>query len=451
MKITISKSIPLGKVTIPSSKSITIRALFCASLSRGESQIHNPLISDDTNYAVDVLSKVGVSIKEIDGVWHINGGHFRIPPEELNCGESATTLRMMTALVSLLPGTIKLTGGPSLTQRPIRALVDALKMLGVKGATATPLNPPVTIHGGTFKGGTAEIAGNVSSQYISALLLIGSFAPVETIIKLNTPLTSRPYILLTTQVLSKFGISVKHEGNSFRVPRQRYEPCNITIEGDWSSASYFLALGALSEQGVLVENIGTSSRQGDRVILDHLRAMGADVRVVGSAVAVKKSDEPLKPINVDLTDCIDLFPTIAVLASLANGESEIRGIQRARIKESNRVTAMREGLAKLGVQFSEFKEYVTIKGLNTEKKNDDDDTGTKENLLEQAEDFFAEKKEPPTIVIDSHNDHRIAMAFAVMGAALGGVTITNAECVKKTFPEFWKLFKNIGCEFKAYE
>ena len=450
MKITVSKSDLQGKVKIPSSKSMTIRALFCAALARGESEIINPLISDDTNYAADVLSKVGIVIKDIDGVWHVSGGHFRIPSDELNCGESATTLRFMTALVSLLPGTIKLTGGASLNQRPIRALVDALRMLGVKGSTATPLNPPVTVTGGTFKGGVAEIPGNVSSQYISALLMIGSFAPAETVIKLTTPLTSRPYILMTLKVLRQFGITVRHEGNNFRVPRQRYEPCKITIEGDWSSASYFLALGAISEKGVIVENISTSSRQGDRVILDMLRGMGVEVRVIGNSVAIKKGEEHLKPVSVDLTDCIDLFPTVAALAALARGKSEIRGIQRARIKESNRVTAMREGLTRLGVQFAEFKEYCTIEGLNTDKKTDDD-TGTKENLLEKPEDFFEEEKKKPEINIDSYNDHRIAMAFAIMGTAIGGVAINNAECVKKTFPDFWKYFKEIGGDFTAYE
>jgi 3-phosphoshikimate 1-carboxyvinyltransferase len=451
MKVTIKKCDPKGRVSVPSSKSITIRALFCAALARGESQITHPLVSDDTNYAASVLSKVGVTIKDIDGTWHVSGGHFKIPTEELNCGESATTLRMMTALVSLLPGTIKLTGGPSLNQRPIRALVDALKMLGIKGSTATPLNPPVTIVGGTFKGGAADIAGNVSSQYITALLLIGSFAPAETVIRLTTPLTSRPYILLTLQVMRSFGIAVKREGNSFIIQRQRYEPCVINIEGDWSSASYFLALGAISDEGVLVENISTSSRQGDREMLEYLRAMGAEVRVVGNAVAVKKGEWPLKPISVEMADNIDLFPTVAALCSLANGDSELRGIQRARIKESNRVTAMRNGLTKLGVPFQEFKEYVTIKGLNTEKKSDDDDTGTKETMMEKAVDFFNEEKEPPSIAIDSYNDHRIAMAFAIIGAAQGGVTITNAECVKKTFPDFWKAFGAIGGNFNAYE
>jgi 3-phosphoshikimate 1-carboxyvinyltransferase len=207
----------------------------------------------------------------------------------------------------------------------------------------------------------------------------------------------------------------------------------------------------MSETGVLVENITTSSRQGDRVMLDYLRVMGADVRVVGNAVAVKKGEWPLKPVSIDLSDSIDLLPTVAVLAALANGTSELRGIQRARIKESNRVTAMREGLSKFGVKFNEFKEYLTIEGLNTSKKTDDDDSGTKETLLEDAQDFFDEHPKQPEIVVDSFNDHRIAMAFAVMGSAIGNTTIINAECVKKTFPNFWNALKDVGAEIKAYE
>ncbi len=463
MKVTVNKSSLHGNAAVPSSKSMTIRALFCAALSKGESQIHHPLISDDTNVAADVLRQVGITIKDVDGVWHVSGGHFRLPGKDLNCGESATTLRMMTALVSLLPGTIKLTGAPGLQQRPIRALVDALRMLGVKGSTATPLNPPVTIHGGTMRGGIADVAGNVSSQYISALLLIGSFAPEATIIRLTTPLTSRPYVLLTLQIMRKFNIKVRREGNSFVIPRQRYEPCSIDIEGDWSSASYFLALGAISDEEIVIENISTTSRQGDRIMLDYLRNMGASVRVTRNTVTVKKGAWPLRPIHVDLADSIDLLPTVAVLAAFTDGESELRGIERARIKESNRVAAMRDGLIKLGVSFQEFKEYITIKGLNTEQTEEEkeaaeaamekaqEEDGAEESLVEK--DGNAPKKEeaPPVITIDSHNDHRIAMAFAIMGAALGNVTITHAECVKKTFPGFWEVFSGVGGDFQTDE
>jgi 3-phosphoshikimate 1-carboxyvinyltransferase len=262
--------------------------------------------------------------------------------------------------------------------------------------------------------------------------------------------------------MRKFNIRVRHEGNSFIIPRQRYEPCSIDIEGDWSSASYFLALGAISDEGVIVENIRTSSRQGDRIMLDYLRNMGASVRVTGNAVTVKKGEWPLRPIHVDLADSIDLLPTVAVLAAFTNGESELRGIERARIKESNRVAAMHDGLTKLGVPFQEFKEYITIRGLNTEKTEEEkeaaeavekaeEEDSTEESLKEKAGDSPGEEEAPPVITIDSHNDHRIAMAFAIMGAALGNVTITDAECVKKTFPDFWKVFSGVGGDFQTDE
>lgn len=447
MKARINQCTLHGKVTVPSSKSMTIRALFCAALARGDSRIEHPLISDDTNHAADVLRKVGVTINDVDGVWQVTGGKFKIPAAELNCGESATTLRFMTALVALLPGTIKLTGAPGLLKRPVRTLVDALRMLGVKGSTENKMMPPVTITGGTFKGGTVEIAGNISSQYVSALLLIGSFATEETIVRLTTPLTSRPYILMTLQVLKKFNIIVMREGNSFIVKRQRYLPAIINIEGDWSSASYFLALGALSEQGIVLENLSTSSRQGDRVILDHLRNMGAYIQVVGNSIAIKKG-ERFRAIDTDLSDCIDLLPTMAMLAALAEGESVFRGIQRARIKESNRVTAVKEGLKKLGVQVIEYSEYMTVKGLKTDVKvTDDDDEATPA----KPGDAPAAVPEKPAIIVDSYNDHRIAMAFAIMGAALGNIIIKGAECVSKTYPGFWDEFKKLGGDIKIDE
>jgi 3-phosphoshikimate 1-carboxyvinyltransferase len=447
MKVKINQCSLQGKITIPSSKSMTIRALFCAALAKGESRIEHPLVSDDTSYAANVLGKVGVAINDVNGVWQVTGGKFRLPKEELNCGESATTLRFMTALVALFPGTIKLTGAPGLLQRPIRTLVDALKMLGVQGATENKMMPPVTITGGTFKGGTVDIAGNISSQYISALLLIGAFAPEETIIRLTTPLTSRPYILMTLQVLKKFNIIVMRKGNSFIVKRQRYLPAVINIEGDWSSASYFLALGALSDQGIVLENLSTSSRQGDRVILDYLRNMGAYIQVIGNSISIRKGED-FKAIDTDLSDCIDLLPTMSMLAALAEGESVFRGIQRARIKESNRVTAVKEGLKKLDVQVTEFRDYITIKGLKTAVKTEDD---SEEEITGKPPDILGVDEEKPPVVIDSHNDHRIAMAFAIMGAALGNITIKDAECVSKTYPGFWEDFKKLNGDFKVDE
>ena len=444
MKVTVKKSEVKGKVGVPSSKSQTLRGLMCAALTRGESEIINPLISDDTAAAVDVLSKIGVRIQQEEGLWRVRGRTFRAPDTDLFCGESATTLRFMTAICSLIPGECHLVGGPSLSKRPVKSLVEALKKLGVKCSMEGKTTPPVTVEGGTLKGGITELPGNISSQFISALLLIAPFAEEEMSIKLTTELTSRPYLLMTLRCQRKFGINVRTEFDRFVVRRQRYQPTRFEVEGDWSSASYFLALGAVSE-GIEVENLSTSSLQGDRVILDFLRNMGARVRIAGNCVTVSQAN--LKAIRADLSDCIDLLPTMAVLAALADGVSEFTGIERARIKESNRVTAVKEGLERMGVTVTEEQNRLTIAGLTTKKPTtDSDDEETEEGEESQAPDTAV--PEPEATVIDSQNDHRIAMAFGVLGTAVGGIAINEAECVSKTFPNFWDTLKSIGVKLE---
>jgi 3-phosphoshikimate 1-carboxyvinyltransferase len=443
MKVTINKSEVKGRVRVPTSKSHTMRGLMCAALTQGESEIIDPLICEDTNAAVDVLSKVGVGIRQEEGLWRVRGGIFRLPYTDLYCGESATTLRFMTAICSLIPGRCHLVGGPSLSKRPVKSLVEALKRLGVRCSIEGKTTPPVTVEGGTLKGGVTELPGNISSQFISALLLVAPFADKEVSIKLTTPLTSRPYVLMTLRCLRKFGIRVRREFDRFVVRQQRYKPTRFEVEGDWSSASYFLALGAISE-GVEVENLSTSSLQGDRVMLDFLRNMGAKVRIARNSVTV--SQAKLKAIRADFSDCIDLLPTMAVLAALADGVSEFTGIERARIKESNRVAAVREGLARMGITVTEDRDRLTITGLMTPKP--DTENGDKEETEEgeAGKEGVADTAVPVPggAVIDSHDDHRIAMAFGVLGTAIGGITINGAECVAKTFPNFWDALKSIG-------
>lgn len=448
MRVTIGRSIIKGSVAVPSSKSMTIRALACAALSAGESEIITPLISDDTVAAIDVLVKLGTVIRREGDVLKINGGKFRIYGGDLNCGESATTLRFMTALCSLIPGRHRLVGGPLLSRRPIGTLVDALVKLGVKASCEKSGMLPVIVEGGAFKGGITEIAGNVSSQFISALLLISPFAPKAVSIKLTTPLTSKPYILMTLWCLKQFGIDVHREANMFIVLRQRYQPTNIKIEGDWSSASYFLALGATSEEGVLVQNLNTTSLQGDRIIIDLLRSMGARIKTTGNSVFV--SHGQLKAIRADFSDCIDLLPTLVVLAAIAKGASDFTGIQRARLKESNRVTAIKESLVKLGIPVYEEENRLKITGIDAFRKTDDEGVDDTLDDAPSAEEFFKSASQEPA-VLRSHDDHRVAMAFAVLGAALGNIAISGAECVTKTYPDFWKEFQKIGGEISINE
>jgi len=262
MKAVISKSVIKGSVSIPASKSMTIRALMCAALSDGVSEIINPLISDDTNAAASVLEQVGANIHKGDGVWKVIGGKLHVAQADLHCGDSAATLRFMTAICALIPGRHRLVGGPSLSKRPVGALVDALKQLGVKISASKDGTPPVVVEGGALPGGVTEIPGDVSSQFISALLLASPLTQKGVIIKLTTPLTSQPYVLMTLWCLKQFGIGVKREKDKFIVLPQKFVPTSVEIEGDWSSASYFLALGALSEEGVIIRNLNPASQIG---------------------------------------------------------------------------------------------------------------------------------------------------------------------------------------------
>lgn len=418
MKVKLNKSEIKGKVKAPPSKSYTIRGLMCAALAKGESTIINPLISDDTTAALDVLSKVGAQISQEKDLWRVSGGNFHEPEADLFCGDSAATLRFMTAICSIIPGICQLVSGPSLSQRPVKPLVDALRKLGVKCSCDGEL-PPVLVEGGKLRGGLTSVPGHISSQFVSAILLVAPFAEKGVRLRLITPLESRPYVLITLRCLRAFGIKVSKTLDRFVIARQTYQPAKWEVEGDWSSASYFLALGAISE-GIEIENLNSASLQGDRMIIEFLREMGALIKVTRNSILVSKSK--LKAIKADLSDCIDLLPTMAVLAALAEGVSEFTGIARARLKESNRVAAVRDGLEDMGIQVTTEKDRMTI-------------TGSK----------------PEGSVIDSRDDHRIAMAFSILGSAVGGTVINGAECVSKTFPQFWDILKSVGGKLKIDE
>jgi 3-phosphoshikimate 1-carboxyvinyltransferase len=418
MKTSIAKSEIRGKVNAPASKSYTIRGLMCAALAKGESEIIYPLTADDTVAAGNVLVKIGVSLDKSAYVWRVNGGNFQRPFGEVFCGDSAATLRFMTAISSFVPGKVQLTAGASLSQRPVKPLIDALRQLGVQ-CTAEGDLPPVTVQGGMLKGGLAELPGDVSSQFVSALLLAAPRAKETVRIRLTTPLESKPYVLMTIECLNKFGIGLRtsEDLQEYEITPQKYHPARCVVEGDWSSASYLLALGAVASE-IIVSNLNMNSLQGDKIILDFLQQMGASVIVKDNTITVKQAK--LKSIIADLTDCIDLLPTMAVLAALADGTSEFYGISRARLKESDRVTALVEGLTKMGITVREVKNTLIITGSQVQGA-----------------------------VIDAKNDHRIAMAFSILGVAVGNTVIDGAECVSKTYPEFWRVLKSIGGKVKT--
>jgi 3-phosphoshikimate 1-carboxyvinyltransferase len=404
-------------VRAPSSKSYTIRGLLCAALAKGKSEIIHPLSSDDTEASLNVLSQVGIHVQQEQDSWQVIGGDFHKPHTDLFCGESAATLRFMTAICSLIPGECRLVAGHSLSQRPVKPLVQALRQLGVNCSCQGEV-APVIVDGGELEGGVTELPGNISSQFISALLFISPLADKGTKIRLTTLLESKPFVLMTLKCLEEFGIKAESSPDlrEFEILKQTYKPTKYRVEGDWSSASYLLALGATCGE-VEVENLNPESLQGDKIVLDLLTDMGASVIVSKNSVTVKKSR--LSAIRADLSDCIDLLPTMAVLAAVADGVSEFVGIERARIKESNRVSTIREGLERMGIKIREEANRLTIAGA-----------------------------EPKGSVIDTRGDHRIAMAFSILGSAVGGTIINDAECISKTYPEFWDILESIGGRVK---
>jgi 3-phosphoshikimate 1-carboxyvinyltransferase len=420
MEAIIEKSNIKGNVIIPSSKSYTHRALICAALANGKSKIISPLISDDTEATISVLRKLGIEIKMNADSIEVDGGKLREPKEELFCGESGTTMRLMTAICSLIEGRCELTGGQSLSKRPMNALVDGLKQLGVNCSCNNQL-PPVFVEGG-LEGGVVEIPGNISSQFISGLLLVAPLAKQDITIKLSTELESKSYVLMTIETQRVFGIEVKisEDLREFYIKKQDYKSNSFRVEGDWSSASFLLASGVLSGQ-VEIENLNMKSLQADREIMKILEKMKAMIKIENDFIITKKSE--LSSIEVDVSDHPDLFPILCVLSANAKNKSIISGIKRLKIKESNRVEAMKEGLIRMGVNFIEGDEKIMIDGSTSKGA-----------------------------IIDPKNDHRIAMAFAVLGLVAEGETIIkNAECVSKSFPDFWDVMKKIYAKVKTNE
>jgi 3-phosphoshikimate 1-carboxyvinyltransferase len=413
MQVSIGRSEISGAVMAPSSKSYTIRSLMCAALAPGPSELVYPLAADDTEAASSVLNDIGVKVVRGEPSWGVSGGSFHEPAGDLNCSESAATLRFMTAIAAAVPGISRLTAKPSLARRPIAPLIDALRQLHVECDQDTT-NGIVKVRGGLLKGGSTMLPGNISSQYVTALLLLAPLMDNGVSILLTTPLESRPYVEMTIECLNRFGIQITPSADfrQFRIEKQTYKPARYVVEGDWSSISYWLALGAVAGN-VEVTNIHSASLQGDKVLVDFVRAMEASVVATADSVRVARSR--LKGISANLTDCIDLLPTVAIIAALANGTTELTGIARGRLKESDRVASVRQELQKAGVTVTEQENRLTIVGGR-----------------------------PRGSTFDSHGDHRIAMALSILGVVCGDTVISGAECVAKTYPEYWETLKRLG-------
>lgn len=379
--------------------------------------IREPLISEDTEATRRVLEQLGVGISCMNGAWKVAGGSLRKPESDLHCSESGTTLRLVTALCSLVQGECKLIGGPSLSKRPVGPLVDGMRQLGVE-CESTRGFPPVAVKGrGGLPGGEVALPGDVSSQFISAILITAPRGEKDTTLRLTTRLESRPYVELTMEVQRIFGVSVEaSEGmEEFRIERQSYRPADVTVERDWSAAAFLLGAGALAGR-VTMEGLNMGSSQADAAILGILDEMGATVVGKGGSITVEIA--PLSGIELDLSDSPDLFPVVASLCAAASGRSVLRGLRRLRLKESDRVAAMTGGLVGMGVRCELVGDILTIEGGS-----------------------------PKGCVIDPWGDHRIAMAFSILGLAAEGETmILDAECVSKSYTGFWGDLEALGVE-----
>jgi 3-phosphoshikimate 1-carboxyvinyltransferase len=414
------KIIPQDKVhatlTLPGSKSYTHRALVAASLAEGESLLTNALDAEDTRLTAQALDRLGASIDwRKDGV-RVKGAAGRWQPVfgPIYLGNSGTSMRFLTALCALGQGEYRLTGSPRLCERPQGELLEALAQLGVKAYSERGDGcPPVVVHGG-LTGGQARLSGGISSQYLSALLFISPLSPRGVEIEITGDLVSRPYVDLTLEVLGDFGVSYFRKGYSFfHIPgEQRYLPQDYAIEADASSASYFWAAAALTGGRVTITNLSFDSCQGDVGFVKVLERLGC--RVSSGEAGLTVEGGPLQGVEVDMAAMPDLVPTLAVLAAFAQGETVITGAAHLRHKESDRLAAVAAELHKMGISARETPDGLVITGGR-----------------------------PHAAVIDTYQDHRIAMSFAVAGLKVPGTEIRDPECVAKSFPEFWDYFAKL--------
>jgi len=408
-EVIVKRSKLKGSIKAPASKSYTHRALICAALAEGDSKIINFLDCDDSRETIGALRRFGISIDESDGNLNISGSMLKAPKEPVELGASGTTYRFLLPLAAVAEGETRISVEGRLAERPIEPLLDALKQLGID---VNAEGDSIIVNGnGKIEGGKVRIPGNVSSQFISGLLFIAPLAEKGIEIELTAELESKPYVDMTVSVMKDFGVEVDGLGVK---GEQRYKPTTYEVEGDYSSAAFLLAAGAINGE-LEVAGLNPESVQGDKRIVEILKEMNSEIEI-GNSIKIKKSN--LKGIGMDVKDIPDLVPILAVLGCFADGETKILNAGRLRGKESDRLAAISKELGKMGAAIEEGDDSITITG----------------GKLSGAR-------------IDPHNDHRIAMACAVAGLTADGETvIENSDCVKKSYPEFFNDLKKAGAD-----
>lgn len=404
-------------VYIPGSKSYTNRALILAALTRGSTVLKNPLYSQDTAAMIDCLQTLGISIEKKPDRLIVHGdiGSIEEKMYHLFAHDSGTTVRFLLALLCIVPGVKRLEGNKRLNERPIQDLVDSLRELGSEITYCEEEGQlPVQISTSSLFGKSVHLKGDQSSQFCSALLLIAPCLPEGLTIHLTCPLISKPYVDMTLSCMRDWGANVFVEkGKQYFIPPQPgYQKEEYVIEGDFSSAGYFFAIAALTQSTLLLENLNPFSAQPDRKFLAILEKMGAIASYEKSLIRIQGKE--LRALEIDMEDCPDQAMTLAVLSAFSKGATKISGVRSLRLKETERVFALRTELKKMGIRTQETLNTLTIYGGS-----------------------------PQAAAIDTYNDHRIAMSFAVAGLLLPGIVIHRPEVVNKTFPAFWDLFRTL--------
>ncbi|MEE8396208.1 MAG: 3-phosphoshikimate 1-carboxyvinyltransferase [bacterium] len=415
-----------GTVRLPGSKSLSNRILLLAALAEGESRIENLLDSEDTRVMVAALRQMGVAVQgePAAGALTIQGCGGALPAEaaRLHLGNAGTAMRPLTAVLAAGRGSYRLEGVARMHRRPIGDLVDGLRMLGARIEYGGERGfPPLRIEARGLKGGEAAISGQTSSQFLTALLLAAPLAGGEVRLQIVDRLTSLPYVRMTLALMARFGVEVERETEDFlrfSVPAgQRYRtPGRVHVEGDASSASYFLAGAAITGGRLRVEGCGRDSLQGDARFAEVLQRMGARVDWEPEAVTVTGTGGPLRAIDADLSDMPDAAMTLAVAALFASGPTTLRGISNWRVKETDRMAAVSSELHKLGARTEVGERHLTV-------------------------------HPPPRLrraTIATYDDHRMAMAFSLAACGEVPVTIEEPGCVAKTFPDYFQVLQGVA-------
>jgi 3-phosphoshikimate 1-carboxyvinyltransferase len=409
-----------GSICPPGSKSLTNRALIIAALAEGKSCLSGVLDSQDTQVMMESLKRLNfpLSFSEEDSKIEITGygGAINSQQADLELENSGTSIRFLTALCALGEGEYSLDGNQRMRERPIAPLVETLNQLGTNVLSQNNNGyPPLTVQGSGLSGGKATVAGNISSQYLSALLMVSPCAKDKITLELSSELVSQPYIDMTLSVMGSFGVHVDTlTENQFQITPQKYKAVDYTIEPDASAASYFYALAAITGEEVTVENLTRKSLQGDVLFVDALEEMGCEVIENKNSITVK--GKPLKGIDIDMNAISDTAQTLAVVAAYADGPTRIHNIAHVRHKETDRINAVATELKRAGLNVDEFDDGMTI--------------------------------HPGTIQpasIKTYDDHRMAMSFALLGLKSPGIIIEDPGCTSKTYPHYFDdLFRLCG-------